>query len=293
MAGTNPSRVPRWLLTAAILVLVAAMVGVIWAYRATGTVPAVPGEQPAPALAGTRWQATTISGSAVVANDADEVPWLQFDSDDSVSGGDPCNRFRTSYALDGDALRLGDRVVTEMGCGPQGVVEQQGRFWAALDAATRLRRTGDVLELLRSADGPVLAAFTRVPYVAVPSAAGGLPSTSPDEPVSSPAEQVRVRIRNDARFDFDGVEVHFPDGTRVDYGPVAAGASTDYADAGSPAYRYAWIKVLTAPGPPADGRVFTFQPIDYVGEEELAPGQYTYALSTVGDSVDLAFEVDR
>lgn len=114
----------------------------------------------------------------------------------------------------------------------------------------------------------------------------GWASTAPDPGV------VQVRVRNGTGFDFAGVEVRFPDGTRLSQGPLASGASSDYIDAGDPVYGYAWAKVTTAPGPPADGRVFVLQPADYVGEQALAPGQYTYVLA-LDDQENLQLTLEK
>lgn len=102
---------------------------------------------------------------------------------------------------------------------------------------------------------------------------------------------MQVRIRNDCGFDLASVEVRFPDGTSVDYGPVVADGDSAYADAGKTVYSYAQVLVTTAPGPPADGRTLVYQPVDYVGEPELAPGDYTYVLGVDGRG-DLTLTLD-
>jgi hypothetical protein len=67
-----------------------------------------------------------------------------------------------------------------------------------------------------------------------------------------------------------GVVITFPQRT-VEYGPVAAGEATDYVDVG-PAYAYAGVRVVY------NGQVLALTPIDYVGEELLAAGRWTYEL---------------
>lgn len=140
-----------------------------------------------------------------------------------------------------------------------------------------------------------------------PMSSPGLPlpaSSAPPTPESLPAlplpassatgsvaGAVQVRVRNASDADFASVEVRFPDGTRVRYGPLRAGAASAYAGAGTEVYSYAWVKVTTAPGPPADGRTLVLQPTDYVGEKKLAPGSYTYALS-LDDRGELTLDLD-
>jgi hypothetical protein len=97
---------------------------------------------------------------------------------------------------------------------------------------------------------------------------------------------VQVRVRNDSGVDFDSVTVIFPGNYREEYGKLAAGAASDYIDVPQ-AYRYAWVQVVAA------GKEFGHKPVDYVGEQELQPGMYTYGLTTQGSSVDIAMKIDR
>ena len=55
-------------------------------------------------------------------------------------------------------------------------------------------------------------------------------------------------------------------------GRVGAGAESEYRQVAK-AYRYAHIEVLIS------GATIALRPMDYVGEEPLVPGDYTYALS--------------
>lgn len=97
----------------------------------------------------------------------------------------------------------------------------------------------------------------------------GAPSASP----GSTQGAVQIRIRNASDVDFASVEVDFPDGGRVDYGPLSAGSASAYADAGKTVYPYARVMVGF------DGRSAVLQPTDYVGEQKLAPGEHTYVLA--------------
>lgn len=82
---------------------------------------------------------------------------------------------------------------------------------------------------------------------------------------------VEIRIKNASDVDFDRVRVIFPARDEVDYGRVAKGALSDFHPARR-AYRYAEIHATSG------DREFSLQPIDYVGEQPLAPGRYTYVL---------------
>jgi hypothetical protein len=86
---------------------------------------------------------------------------------------------------------------------------------------------------------------------------------------------IEIRIRNASGMNFDRVRVVFPDKVEVDYGAVAKGALSAFR-AANQAYRYAPIYVK------AGDREFSQHPIDYVGEQPLAPGRYTYVVRIEG-----------
>ena len=82
-----------------------------------------------------------------------------------------------------------------------------------------------------------------------------------------PAGDVLIRVENAAAVDFANVTLN----TDADYtyGDLAAGATTTYQAHGM-AYRYAYISLEI------EERQYVIQPIDYVGEAPLEPGEYTY-----------------
>lgn len=65
---------------------------------------------------------------------------------DTASG---CNRIAGPYTVRGDSIRLGPLAMTRMAC-TEGM-ELETAFAAALDSASRYRRDGTRLELLRAA----------------------------------------------------------------------------------------------------------------------------------------------
>ena len=99
----------------------------------------------------------------------------------------------------------------------------------------------------------------------------------------SPA--VEIRVRNESPVDFEHVTVQFPQtGEPVDFGAVRRGGSSGFHNVAL-AYRYAPVQVK------AGERELVFQPIDYVGEQELDAGRYTYVLGV--DSGVLTIELER
>jgi hypothetical protein len=82
--------------------------------------------------------------------------------------------------------------------------------------------------------------------------------------------RVEIRVKNVSDRDFDRVRAHFPEG-EVDYGPVPKAGVTTFRSTGR-AYRFAGFSVK------AGDRELLLQPLDYLGEQELPAGRYTFAL---------------
>jgi hypothetical protein len=88
---------------------------------------------------------------------------------------------------------------------------------------------------------------------------------------SSPRSGVRIRIANTSSIPFSEIIVRFSS-QEEKYGPLAAGASTEYRDVAA-AYRYEPTTVM------ANDRRFQQLIIDHFGDETLEPGLYTYILN--------------
>jgi hypothetical protein len=76
-----------------------------------------------------------------------------------------------------------------------------------------------------------------------------------------------IRVRNDSDVDFKDVVV----GGKK-YGDIKPHATTDY-QTWETAYRYSSVMLI------ADSKLMQLQPIDYVGEQELGVGHFTYVLT--------------
>jgi hypothetical protein len=113
---------------------------------------------------------------------------------------------------------------------------------------------------------------------------GGLLAVTPgcDSPFG-PRGDVEIRITNASAFQFERVDAVFPE-DEVSFGAIAAHRSSDYRRV-STAYRYAYLEVQI------NGEELRIQPIDYVGEDPLDPGKYTYVLNvTVEGHLTLEFQ---
>ncbi len=90
--------------------------------------------------------------------------------------------------------------------------------------------------------------------------------------VSGPDGGTRLRVRNASTVELRSVLVVLPSEERISAATLAAGAATGYT-AVRTAYRYAYVEASIA------GRRVVLQPIDYVGEQPLGAGCFTYDLT--------------
>jgi len=82
--------------------------------------------------------------------------------------------------------------------------------------------------------------------------------------------QVSIRLSNATDFDFQNVIIDTSTG-EVNFENISSGQKTGYKTV-EIAYRYAFVELEI------DGKVYTLQPTDYVGETPLKKGNYTYEI---------------
>jgi hypothetical protein len=94
-----------------------------------------------------------------------------------------------------------------------------------------------------------------------------------------------VRIHNTTGADLETVLLYPPASPRepIDFGSIASGGYSDYRDVDT-AYRFAHVE---ASGPIGS---YVLRPYDYVGEEPLPEGRWTYRLSIDQGRLALALE---
>ena len=117
----------------------------------------------------------------------------------------------------------------------------------------------------------------------------------PGEP-DAPSDQVEVRVVNRDERRFDAVHVTFPEeggaGAHVvAYGALKPGEASGYVTVPA-SYRFARTEVVVGPD------TARFEPIDYVGEPLLGPGQHTFGLAVervtaYRDRTEVIHEGDR
>lgn len=87
--------------------------------------------------------------------------------------------------------------------------------------------------------------------------------------------EVAVRVRNASAVTFDETTLYLMDGPRT-LGRIRAGGTSEYLVADT-AYRFMTTQAIVG------GDTLRLQVIDYVGEQPLAPGRYTYVMTIYRD----------
>ena len=101
-------------------------------------------------LQGTRWVLIALGGEPPLTGTA---PSAEF-SADQISGSAGCNTFFGTYAVSGSEISISDVANTEMWCiEPEGVMNQEQAFLAALASVASYRLAREQLELLDGTGG--------------------------------------------------------------------------------------------------------------------------------------------
>ena len=95
------------------------------------------------------------------------------------------------------------------------------------------------------------------------------------------AGKPQIRVANHGTAVLENVIVRFP-AQEEKYGTIPAKGATAYREI-EQAYRYAYIEATV------QGEKVVLQPIDYVGEQLLGGGKYTYAL-TYNDKAETKYD---
>ena len=101
-------------------------------------------------------------------------------------------------------------------------------------------------------------------------------------------DRVQVRFRNATTMTLSDISLQWPGGS-MQSSQLAPGSVSSYEQHDG-AYPYGALRVT------ANGSVRRVQPIDYFGAQPLAPGRYTYVISSstaLPDGIDLLLDADR
>lgn len=112
------------------------------------------------AFENTPWQASGINnGKGGVVSTANTGLVTAVFSEGNVSGFGGCNSYNASYTIDGDQITFGPAASTRKMCArPEGLMEQEQQFFAALERSRTFTVTPDKLEL-RSETGALQVSF--------------------------------------------------------------------------------------------------------------------------------------
>jgi len=120
-------------------------------------------KEPMP-LIGTTWRLTSYNngkGGLVSVWGGTEITAV-FGEDGGLTGSAGCNNYTTSYEVAGDQITIGPVATTRMMCAePEGIMEQESAYLAALESATAYQIQGDRLEM-RGAGGVRVLTFNAV-----------------------------------------------------------------------------------------------------------------------------------
>jgi len=122
-------------------------------------------------LAGTQWQVRSFHNAAEAGGMASPLAGTQLTAEfaeGKVNGSAGCNTYNADYTVDGDSLSIGPAATTRMFCEqPQGAMDQEAAYLAALQAASSFELGTEQLQIL-DADGQVVVDL--IPYAAPPGA---------------------------------------------------------------------------------------------------------------------------
>ncbi len=108
------------------------------------------------------WEVTAfLSGDAVTSPLPGTTITAKFADDGTLTGSSGCNTYQTAFSLGKGSIEIEPPAATEMACDtPQGVMDQEAAYLAALPTAVGYRVDGGSLALV-SADGTYVASYTR------------------------------------------------------------------------------------------------------------------------------------
>jgi heat shock protein HslJ len=108
------------------------------------------------------WEVTAfLNGDAVSSPLPGTTITASFADGGTLTGSSGCNTYQTAFTLDRGSIEIEPAASTEMACAePEGVMEQEAAYLAALPTAVGYRVDGGSLALV-SADGTDVASYTR------------------------------------------------------------------------------------------------------------------------------------
>ena len=225
-----------------------------------------------PSLDGTQWVLVTLEGEPPLMGKA---PSAEF-SADQISGSAGCNHYFGTYAVSGGEITITDVARTEMYCmDPEGVMDQEEAFLAALASAASYRLSEARLELL-DATGGVILAFEPPPAVSeAPTPIPPTPTAEPPTPTPPTPTAVATETAPPPAFE--------PPAGFMQYQDSVTGISVYVPES--------WVVTGVVPG---EWAILQSYPEDkYVGGGGQHPGDTKCDLVIRPPDVDLASHIER
>lgn len=114
-------------------------------------------------LAGTSWEVISYNNGmqAVTSVIIGTEITADFSEDGRLSGTASCNQYNATYETAGNNINIGPAGVTRMFCSePEGIMEQEAQYLAALETAETYKIQGLNMEM-RTREGSLVASFKR------------------------------------------------------------------------------------------------------------------------------------
>lgn len=144
------------------------------------------------------WRATNYNNGreAVVGMLENTEITAIFDEEGALSGSAGCNNYVAGYTTDGNQITIGPAASTMMFCAePEGVMEQEAAYLAALATAATYSINGQVLEMRTADDALALRFEVATDSVVAPEA----PASADPDPVAADAEGRACCVRRSGR----------------------------------------------------------------------------------------------
>ena len=155
-------------------------------------------------LTDTAWDVVNYNNGreAVVGMLVDTEVTAYFDAEGMVTGNAGCNQYFAEYSADGNAIAIGMPGVSMRFCPePEGVMDQETEYLAALQSAATYSIRGDMLEMRTAAD-QMAVLMTRRAIVDLPEPA---PEPSTPTGVVTGAQALNIRTGPGTAFPVIGV----------------------------------------------------------------------------------------
>jgi heat shock protein HslJ len=94
------------------------------------------------------WIATELDGESIL---SDTTITAEFKDDGTLGGSNGCNRYNTTYAVDGDKIQITSPMASTLMACPDPVMAQEGVYMGAMEAAATFEISDDELTLFNEA----------------------------------------------------------------------------------------------------------------------------------------------